>query len=105
VALDADVLEQIRDHVGSTPDDDTVETAYNRFTGEHVIEQTALSILQRRLADFEADYAEFQLDGDAKWNAGKNIEALTKKIAALEAVCGTGASTLTTGRLVRGTTR
>lgn len=101
MALDATVLAQIRDHVGSTPSDDDIEAIYTR-DDIGTADLAALSILRRRLADFRASYSEFAVEGDARWKADKNIDALTAQIAVLETACGVvTSSTLTAGQLVR----
>lgn len=100
MALDAGVLAQIRDHVGSTPDDATIEATFLR-DDIGTADLAALSILRRRLADFEATHETYNVQGDTSWSTGKNIDALRSKIAALETVTGTGSSVLTKGQLVR----
>lgn len=100
MALDPSVLAQIRDHVGSTPDDATIEATWLR-DDVGTADLAALSILRRRLADLEASPETFNVQGDYSQSTGKNLDALAKKIADLETVCGVGASALTVGRLTR----
>jgi hypothetical protein len=101
VALDAATLDAIREWVGSTPDDTTVESTYQR-TGVGTVERAALAILRKRRADMVASPAEWDLTGDYSQKTGKNLDELDKLIAALEGITGAaGAGTMTTSQLVR----
>jgi hypothetical protein len=100
VALDATILAQIRDWVGSTPDDDTVALSYERSdTGN--VELTALSILRKRRADLLSNPTSFELVGDYREDRGKNLEALNAQIPELAALCGIGPDVVTTADLTR----
>jgi hypothetical protein len=95
VALDATTLAQIRDWVGSTPDDDTIEATFGRAdTG--TADLTALAILKKRRADLLANPTAFELVGDYREDRGKNLEALNAQIAELAALCGIGPDVVTT---------
>lgn len=101
MALDAATLDAIREWVGSTPDDNTVESTYQR-TGVGTVARAALAILRKRRADLLAQPAEWDLDGDYGQKTGKNLDELNAQIAALEAITGAaGAGTMTTSQLVR----
>lgn len=100
MALDATTLARIREHVGSTPDDTTVEAVYG-LDGNGTVETTALSILRTRYADLVAKAAEFNVEGDYSQNAGKNIDALAAKIAELEQLVGSTGGQVTAGLLRR----
>lgn len=102
MALDAAILDQVRDWVGSTPDDATIEARYNQSAGdEHPVEATALAILRRRRADMVASPAEWRLDGDYQQKTEANIAALDAQIADLERIVATGGGMVTTSQLVR----
>lgn len=84
-------LETVRDHVGSTPDDSAIYGALNRFpaTDPQRAVKAALVILRRRLADIEADYASFSVEGDASWSrTGDQTAGLRARIGRLERLCG-----------------
>lgn len=101
MALDAAVLAQIRDWIGSTPDDDAVEATFNR-DDLGTVNLTALAILRQRRADLENGPDSFEVVGDYKETTiGKAFESLNTRIAELEAVTGTGSSMLTAGQLRR----
>lgn len=104
MALDPGVLAQIRDLVGSQPDDDSIEATYLR-DDMGTVNLAALSILRRRRSDMELAPETFNVQGDYSQSTGKNLDALNKRIAELEALCGVGSSTLSTGQLVRGVSR
>lgn len=98
MALDATVLAEIREWIGSTPSSVDVEVVYDRCGTVHA---TALSILKARRADLEAGPDSFEVVGDYKeTTVGKAFESLNKRIADLEALTGTAAP-LTAGQLVR----
>ena len=99
VALDAATIDAIREWVGSAPDDNTVESTYQR-TG--TVELAALRILRQRRADLISSPAEWDLDGDYGQKTTANLAALDAQIAALEAITGAaGAGTMVTSQLVR----
>lgn len=99
MAVDAATIDAIREWVGSAPDDNTVESTYNR-TG--TVELAALRILRQRRADLLAQPAEWDLDGDYGQRVGKNLDELAAQIAALEAITGAaGAGSMVTSQLVR----
>lgn len=84
-------LEDVRDHVGTSPDDATVFAALNRFPEDdpHRVVRAALSILKRRLIDMDSEYATFSVDGDASWSqASDQRAALRARIGRLERLCG-----------------
>lgn len=104
MALDAAILARIREHVGSHPDDPTVEAIYG-LAGNGTVETAALSILRARRADLAYNPASFEVVGDYKQDATKNLDLLDKRIADLESACGLGESVLSTGVLARCTGR
>lgn len=98
--MDAAILGQIRDWVGSQPDDATVESFYSRL-GNGTVETAALSILRQRRADLEANPETFNVQGDYSQSTGKNLDSLNSRIGQLEALTGYGGDVLTTGVLAR----
>lgn len=81
MALDADDLAAIREHVGSTPSDEDLGTQWDRLG---TVEAVALSVLRARLADMLASPASLRVDGDYAEDHSANIRALEKQIARLE---------------------
>lgn len=75
----------VRDWVGSTPDDDTIDEVLARddITSPAL---AALAILRQRRADIIGGYERFDIDGDASWTVAKaaTLKALDSAIAALE---------------------
>lgn len=101
MALDAAVLAQIRDWVGSTPDDDTVEAVFNR-DDVGTVNLAALAILRQRRADLENGPDSFEVVGDYKETTiGKAFESLSNRIAELETLTGASTQALTAGQLYR----
>lgn len=80
------VLELIRDEIGQTPDDDTIEEHYDQL-GHWLL--VAIRILKRRYADAAGGGQEttsFSLDGILSVGMSKaNLDQLHKQIARLEA--------------------
>lgn len=110
MALDVDVLAEIREHVGSAPDGAAVELVYTRkqnagVDDDKLVASTALSILRERRANLTiqatASSPNFSVPGEYSQNIGDPIKALDEKIAELEAATGEGAGGLTTAKLVR----
>lgn len=84
------VIDDVRDHVGDTPDNDAITDAVDRFANvDHQVQRAALSILRRRRANLDGDRS-FSVAGDASWGAVAvaNLQALDAKIAALRRVIG-----------------
>ena len=85
----SDLVEQVRDWVGSTPDDDTIYATLARFTQDPL--QAARVLLQRRLADLQSSYATFEVTGDAKWSVSKDqMAAIATQIGDLTGRIGDG---------------
>jgi hypothetical protein len=106
VALDPDVLAEIREHVGSAPSDAEVEAVYTRkdeagVEDDKLVASTALSILRQRRAEFTILPSSFTVPGDWSQSTAGNLTALDAKIAELEAETGEGAGGVTTAKLVR----
>lgn len=75
----ADMLEDVRDWVGSTPADEDVEAIITAFDGEeHQVERAALRILRRRRAD--ENYTSFAVDGDVSWSKAGWLADLDRRI-------------------------
>lgn len=81
MALDADVLAGIREHVGSTPADGDLETRYDRHGS---VARVALEVIRERLADVLANPASLSVDGDYTEGWTANIRALERKQTQLE---------------------
>jgi hypothetical protein len=76
------LIQQVRDYVGSTPDDIAVEDVLVR-TDENV-RQAALSILRRRRADLIESPGKLSIDQDYSRETTKvQLDALDAQIAAL----------------------
>jgi len=74
-------MAQIRDYIGATPDDGTVEQV---FALRETVAATAMSILRQRRADLVAAPAQWtSADYSEQW--GKNLEALDRAIAEVHA--------------------
>lgn len=106
MALDADVLAEIREHIGSVPDDAGVEVVYVRKEAAGVADDklaasTALSILRQRRAEFTIRPTSFSVPGDYSQSTDGNLRALDAKIAELEEITGEGGYTLVTSQLER----
>lgn len=106
MALDPDTLAEIREHIGSAPDDATVETVYDRkeasgVEDDKLVASTALSILRQRRAEFTIRPASFSVPGDYSQSTTGNLTALDSKIAELEAITGEGGGAVSTAKLVR----
>ena len=99
------LLEEVRDWVGTSPDDAAVLVASQRFAGQdNRAYRTALSILERREADVEADSSSFAVAGDysESTNRAATLKVLGGRIARLRALLGIEASglpSITAGRL------
>lgn len=105
MALDLDTLAEIREHIGSAPDDATVEDVYDRKAANGVeddklVASTALAILKQRRAEFTI-LGSFSVPGDYSRTIGDAVRALDNKIAELEQITGEGAGTVTAAKLVR----
>lgn len=83
MALDADVLAELRSWVGSSYDADDLEVRYALHGGS--VAAVAAEVLRERLADLIASPTKFAVDGDASWDWTGNIKELRSQIAALEA--------------------
>lgn len=84
-------VDEVRDHTGTTPCDDDIFDALNRYpdTDPHRVERAALVILRRRLADMEAGPTSFSIEGDASWTVTDGQRAaLRARIIRLERVIG-----------------
>lgn len=61
------LVDEVRDWVGTEPDDPTVNAALARFfDADHQPERAALTILKRRRADLHTDRS-FDVNGDVAW--------------------------------------
>jgi hypothetical protein len=91
VALDADVLAAIREHIGSTepPTDSDLETQWDRVGS---VEAVALAIVRGRLADLLARPVDLAVDGDYRESWSKNVDALQAKERELVAAVAAGGS-------------
>lgn len=96
MALDAASLRVIREWVGSQPDDDALDDA---FDDAGTLNGAALSILRQRRADLLVGKA-WGVPGDY-YEGAANLSALDRQIADLEALVGTGAGVLTVGSITR----
>lgn len=104
--MDAISLNRIRDEVGASPDDDTIEEIH-ADTGHWIL--TALRVLKRRRADAAGGGQEtksFTLTGVLSVSMGTaNLAGLDSQITRLEALYagenGEPASAVTFGRLHR----
>ncbi len=79
-------IDDVRDWVGSEPDDATVLETLDRFAAiTQPVERAALVILRRRRADLYGDRS-FAVAGDYSQTAAsvENVKALTASIARLE---------------------
>lgn len=106
MALDADVLAEIRELIGSQPDDVAVEVVYDRkaamgVADDLLVASTALSILRQRRAELLLTPASFSVPGDYSQSTGDNIRALDGLIADLEDQTGEGGAVFTTSQLTR----
>jgi hypothetical protein len=84
-------VEDVRDWVGATPDDDAVQAQLTRFADEtHTVQRAALAILRRREIEQAEAVEAFGVDGD--YNERRNVvAALTvtrNRIARLERITG-----------------
>lgn len=87
------LLDDVRDWVGSTPDDNEIMVVLDRFAGlTQRTEWAALSILRRRRADLYNDRS-FAITGDTSWGtvAKENLFALDDMIGRLENILGESA--------------
>lgn len=103
MALDALTLSQIREWVGSAPDDDALEDAYTVASstyGGGTVHGAALSILRARRADLLTKTS-WGVPGDY-YEGAPQFAAIDGQIAQLEGLLGVGSSVLATGRLSRG---
>ncbi len=87
MAFEADDLAAIRDHVGTEPSDEDVQTAWERLG---TVEAVAVSVLRRRLADMLARPLELAVDGDYRESFAKNVDALRAKVRELEGAVASG---------------
>lgn len=101
MALDADDLAAIREHVGSTPTDVELETRWDRLG---TVASVALSVLRERLADMLARPADLSVDGDYRESYQANLRILREQVATLEAAVASGGSpgVVHVARLTRG---
>jgi len=96
----AATLDDVRDWVGSTPDDDTVTAALDRADGDAQV--AALGILRRRLVDMLANPTSWADQGDYQESWAANIAPLKERIADLERRLDTASlPALSTGQLER----
>lgn len=99
MALTADVLDQIREWVGSEPSDVDVETVWER---KGSVDGAALSILRTRRADLLAGPATWAVAGEYSESNAENLKRLDAQISALERLAGEpGADLIDTVQLVR----
>lgn len=89
MALDADILAAIRDHIGTAepPTDQELEAAYERLGS---VEAVALGVVRSRLADMRARPAVLRVDGDHSEDWTGNLKALADQEAALEQMVPAG---------------
>lgn len=84
----------IRDWVGSTPDDGTLDDYYDQLGAREAV---ALRVLNRRLADMQANPASFSLSGVLSTSTVANLTALEKKITRLEGIANAAGVTVQSG--------
>lgn len=77
-------LAWMREWIGSTPDDATLEERLAVYDGVRSL--TVLGVLRTRRADLLADPLSYSIRGDVTVNATANLAALESLIASLEAV-------------------
>jgi hypothetical protein len=78
--LSTEDLHWVRRQVGDRPDDATLNEAYERLGTR---EDVAREVLEKRLANFLSQPAEFVLPGDYSQDASRNISALQEAIEGL----------------------
>jgi hypothetical protein len=75
--LTADQLAEIRDEIGSAPDDAVLQTTYTRVG---TLGGTIYSVLSRRLADLMAAPSSFAIPGEYSQSTQANIAALMEQL-------------------------
>lgn len=103
MAITDDELAAIRDHVGAVPSDADIAAYWERLG---TVEDVALVIIRRRLADLRARAAKFSAEGDYSEDFSENIKALerqekTLSAAAAAAAAGVAVGDVQVGRIVR----
>ena len=82
----------IREWIGATPDDDTIDVQWARFDGDdHQVHRTALAILRAREVDLVDRVERFDIDGDYSETRSSTTAALMvikARIGRLEAITG-----------------
>lgn len=82
----------VREHVGSTPDDETIGTTWLRFAdATYPDERTALAILRKREADMVDRIEKYDIDGDyaeTKALTAVALKVVQGKIGRLERITG-----------------
>jgi hypothetical protein len=81
MAITAEQLAEVRDWVGSTPDDGEVGDTFDALGS---VRDTIRRILRRRRADLIANPAQFSVPGEYSQNTGDNLKYLDALIASLD---------------------
>lgn len=80
-------IDDVRDWVGSEPDDAAVEVQLVRFEGlDFTVERAALSILLRREAD--GGPAKWAVEGDYSEDNSAGVRSLSARISRLRSIVG-----------------
>jgi hypothetical protein len=82
-----DALPWIRSEVGNTPDDDALQAIYDRHEANSVFNPalaTVVEVSRGRLANFSANPATFNVEGDYSQSTAANITALQKQLDRLD---------------------
>ncbi len=82
--MSTDLVADVREWVGSSPDDPEVYAALDRYDDD--ANRAALAILRSRRADMVTQAAKWAVSGDYSQDATANIKALDAHIARLERV-------------------
>lgn len=99
--LSAEQTVELRSHIGTAdpPAQADLDARYERLGS---IAAVAVEVLRERLANFLAQPAEFDVDGDYSQDVSANIKALQAKLGELTPLIPSAApAALSTGRLVR----
>jgi hypothetical protein len=90
MAASAAELAEIRSYVGSAPDDDVLNEAWDRLLSVNAV---ALEVLRKRLADFQASPGSLSVAGDFSQSTDVNMRLLADQVADLEAAVASGSTT------------
>jgi hypothetical protein len=86
-------IDDVRDWVGSVPDDATITTYLTRYAGDNAAYKSALAILRRRRADLGTvqSGSKVSISGDAAVEFGTKVDltALNDSITRLESLLAT----------------